>query len=212
LRTRCYATRSLAASAGSTSGPLEAPARTSSGVATEERCSGSKPGQPQGAAPHAAALSSAADSARLHAVVHGTKAAPTARAAASGSGHGPTEAVEERGLRGHHVTAPAARGEDAAPSPLRPPPSRHHGCRYRGLRRCHRRSSFRRQHRTRVLTERTRAPIGLCKTRSYTTSSPTPTAQATRAHATRDTAGSSMELVALDCITMVSGMGSTASK
>jgi len=41
LRTRCYATRSIAASAGSTSGPLEAPARTSSGVATSERCSGS---------------------------------------------------------------------------------------------------------------------------------------------------------------------------
>jgi len=125
----------------------------------------------QGAAPppHAAALSSAADSARLHAVVHGTEAAPTARAAASGSGHGPAEAVEERGLRGHHVTAPAASGKDAAPSPPRPPPSRHHRCRHRGLRRRHRRSSCRRQHRTRVLTAITRAPIGPCKTRSYTT-------------------------------------------
>jgi len=37
-------------------------------------------------------------------------------------------------------------------------------------------------------------------------------AQATRAHATRDTAGSSMELVALDRIMMVSGMASTASR
>ena len=51
-------------------------------------------------AAHAAALSSAADSARLHAVVHGTEAAPTARATASGSGHGPAEAVEERGFVG----------------------------------------------------------------------------------------------------------------
>ena len=54
----------------------------------------------QGAAPHAAALSSAAHSARLHVVEHGTEAAPTARATASGSGHGPAEAVEERGFVG----------------------------------------------------------------------------------------------------------------
>jgi len=57
-----------------------------------------------------------------------------------------------------------------------------------------------------------RAPIGPCKTRSYTTSYPTPMAQATRAHATRDMAGSSMELVARDPMMMVSGMASAASR
>ena len=57
-------------------------------------------------------------------------------------------------------SAPVAANEAAAPSPPRPPPSRHDRHRPRGLRRQHRRSSRPHQRRTCVLTLRTREPLG----------------------------------------------------